>query len=394
MLFLSISTRAWQEPQSALVDRVRQRMAENLAHLPNYTCLETIERSVHRQVKEKLVFRDRIRLEVGFFEAKEMFAWPGSSHFEPDFLQQIPQAGASGIGSFGGFTHMLFGPYAPDFTYAGECTADGRRGSRYNFRVPRSSSRYEIRFERHAALSAYAGFLCVDPDALDVMLVEMHAEEIPMAVAPVASVSDVVHYGRTRIGSVEFLLPQQDDLTITDLAGNVNRNLTRFTACRQYATQSSLSFDADDRAGEPVPQKKIQDWKLPGGITLDLKLETPITFDDFTVGDPITARLDRSIKASGVSIPKGATVSGRIWELEQYQQPEKSFVVALEFSSLTFDGGQALFHARLVGPRLGVERGLDIDNSSSRVGAFRVRGSSLHLPRGFHMIFETQKGNQ
>jgi hypothetical protein len=326
-------------------------MAENLAHLPNYTCLETIERSVRRQAKEKLVFRDRIRLEVGFIEANEMFAWPGSSRFEPDFLQQIPQAGASGIGSFGGFTHMLFGPYAPGFTYAGECTADGRRGSRYNFRVPRSSSRYEIRFGGHAALSAYAGSVCVDPDALDVMLVEMRAEEIPLAVAPVAAVSDVIHYGRTRIGSAEFLLPQQDDLAITDVEGNVNRNLTRFTACRQYATESSLSFD-DGRAAEPVPQKMIQDLKLPGGITLDLKLETPTTFEDFAVGHPITAQLNRAIEASGVSIPKGATISGRIWELEQYYQP------------------------------------------ASRAGAFRVWGGSLRLPRGFQMIFETQKGNQ
>ena len=409
LLFLSISARSWQEPQSALVDRVRQRMTENLAHLPNYTCLETIERSVRRPAKEKLVFRDRIHLEVGFIEAKEMFAWPGSSRFEPDFLQQIPQAGASGIGSFGGWMHALFGPSAPGFTYAGECTADGRHGSRYDFRVPLASSKYEIRFGGRAALSAYGGSLCVDPDALDVVLLELHAEQIPRAVAPVAAVSDVIHYGRTRIGSADFLLPQQDDLTITDLEGNVNRNLTRFTACRQYGSESSLSFDGDHTAAHV--QGKTRESKLPSGITLDLKLETPVTFEDSAVGDPITARLNSAIKASGVSIPKGAMVSGRIWELEQYYQPEKYFIVGLEFSSLTFAGGRALFHARLVGPRLSVakrldssamaiettatdqaeDKGLDIDASSPRVAVFRVWGGSLRLTRGFHMILVTQR---
>jgi len=414
LLFLSTSGRAWQQPQASgelsLMTRVRQRMAENLERLPNYTCLETIDRSVRRQVKDKLVFRDRIRLEVGFIEAAEMFGWPGSSHFEPDFLKQIPQAGASGIGSFGGWTHILFGSSAPDFTYAGECTADGRRGSRYNFSVPLLSSKYEIRFGGRAALSAYAGSLCVDPETLDVMVLDVHAEEVPLAVAPVAAVSDVIRYGRARIGSAEFLLPQQDELTITDLEGNVNRNLTRFTACRQYAAESSLSFD-DGPAGSAVPEKKIQDLKLPGGIALDLKLETPITFEGFAVGDPITARLNRAIEAPGVFIPKGSTVSGRIWELEQYYQPEKSFTVGLEFSSLTFAGGRAVFHARLVGPRLAVEkrldsnavgiettatshteeRGLDIDDSSPpRAGVFRVWGGSLRLTRGFHMIWETQ----
>jgi len=413
LLFLSVSARAWQEPQPALLDRVRQRMAENLARLPNYTCLETIERSVRRQVNDKLVFRDRIRLEVGFIESEEMFGWPGASHFEPDFLQRIPSGGASGIGSFGGWTHVLFGSSAPGFTYAGECTADGRRGSRYSFRVPLSSSKYEIRFASRAVLSAYAGSLCVDPDALDVMMVDLHAEDVPPAVAPITGVSDVIHYARARIGSAEFLLPQQDDLAITDAEGNVNRNVTRFTACRQYASESSLSF-ADDAAAAPVPQKNVQGLKLPEGITLDLKLETPITFDDFAVGDPITARLIRAIEASGVSIPKGATVSGRIWELEQYYQPEKYFLVGLDFSSLTFAGGRALFHARLVGPRLKVAKrvdasamgaettntayternGLDIDDAPSRAGAFRVAGGKLRLSRDVHMILETQSDNQ
>ena len=131
--------------------------------------------------------------------------------------------------------------------------------------------------------------------------------------------------------------------------------------------------------------------------------------EDFAVGDPITARLNRAIGASGVFIPKGATLSGRVWELEQYYRPEKAFVVGLEFSSLTFAGGRALFHARLVGPRLAIkkrldsnamgmettatahteETGLEIDDSSPR-GTFRVWGGSLRLTRGFHIILETQ----
>ena len=252
LLFLSISARAWQEPQSLPVDRVRRRMAENLAHLPNYTCLETIDRSVRKKGKDKLVFRDRIRLEVGFIEAEEMFGWPGSSRFEANFLQQIPQSAApSGIGSFGGITNMVFGSSAPAFACSRQCTADARRGSRYEFRVPLSSSKYEIRFGGRAALSAYAGSLCVDPDKLDVMMLDLHAEDVPLAVAPVGAVSEVIHYRRARIGSAEFLLPQQDELTITELDGNVSHNLTRFTECRQYAAQSSLSFD-EDRTAAPV----------------------------------------------------------------------------------------------------------------------------------------------
>ena len=46
-LVLSVPAWAWQEPQSnpqlALIRQVRQRMAENLTALPNYTCLETTD---------------------------------------------------------------------------------------------------------------------------------------------------------------------------------------------------------------------------------------------------------------------------------------------------------------------------------------------------------------
>ena len=99
LLFLSISARAWQEPQSsaelALVTRVRQRMAENLAHLPNYTCLETIERSVRRRTKDN-VFRDRVRLEMGFIEARELRLRPALAPIGAASTSTIPlrRAGA------------------------------------------------------------------------------------------------------------------------------------------------------------------------------------------------------------------------------------------------------------------------------------------------------------
>jgi hypothetical protein len=107
-------------------------------------------------------------------------------------------------------------------------------------------------------------------------------------------------------------------------------------------------------------------------------------------------------------------VSGRVRSLEQYFEPEKYFIVSLEFSSLTFGGNRGLFRARLVGPRRQAERrldpsgiamesgistpasapaepsGFDIDDSVPDCGAFRVRGGSLRLSRGLEMILETR----
>ena len=417
-LVLSIPVWAWQEPQVALSSQVRQRMAANLASLPNYTCLETIERTVRRQATKKLLFRDRIHVEVAFLDANETFSWPGAASFDPDLLQKIPQVGASGAGGFGGWTRSLFGPSAPNFADAGECVVDSRRGSRYNFSVPASSSTYSVKAGSGDAMLPYMGSLCVDPDALEIMQLEIRAGQVP---PPVAAIAETIHYGRTRIGGADFLLPQDHELSVTDVEGNENRNFTRFTACREFTSESTIAFDTE-HAAAPVPQTKTEELQIPGGISLDLQLETPIAFEESAVGDPIAARLTRAVKSSGVSIPKGALVSGRILGLGQYLEPERYFVVSLEFSSLTFGGTRGMFRARLVGPRLQAEKRLDasgmaiesdmstpvsgistpgssasarsgldiVDDSASGSGSFRVRGGNLRLRRGLRMVWETR----
>ncbi len=428
LLLLCVSVSAWPEPpdspESAPVERVRRRMAENIARLPNYTCLETIERSVKRPKKEEPLFKDRIHLDVAFIGQTEMFAWPGSDHFEAGLLHELPLGtGAIGNGGFGGWTSSLFGPSAPVFTPAGACVVEGRRGWRYSFRVPLRSSTHKIIVGDRQAISAYTGSICVDPDALDVMTLEVDDEQVP---TPLVACSERVRYGRTRVGAGDFLLPQYDELTATDSQGNRSRNRTSFTGCEQYTSHSSISFDTghqsapEPRAAAPIRQGTTREIELPGGISLDLRLGNPIRSAASAVGDAITAQLHHRIQTSGVSIPKDAIVSGRIRALEQYFEPKKDFIVGLEFDSLSFNGKQVRFRARLVGPRLQVVRsrmldtlpggddsggpvavapdettGLDIlgaIDSAPGCGLFRVPGGSLNLARGLRMVFETEGG--
>src|SRR5262245_31211795 len=68
-------------PETLLLARIKVRAAENLTHLPNYTCLETVERS-SRRASGKFQLVDVLRVEVAFAGNKEMFAWPGSLKFD------------------------------------------------------------------------------------------------------------------------------------------------------------------------------------------------------------------------------------------------------------------------------------------------------------------------
>ncbi len=141
-----------------------------------------------------------------------------------------------------------------------------------------------------------------------------------------------------------------------------------------------------------------------------MKLETPITFERSAVGDLVTARLQRAIRTNGIDVHKGALISGRIGRLEEQFVPERHFVVGLDFNSITINGTEARFHARLTGPALDYNRrpdamlrqdplmapvwdsrGLEIDDTdpTARLGVFRVRASKLNIAPGLHMIWET-----
>ncbi|HSB18014.1 MAG TPA: VWA domain-containing protein [Bryobacteraceae bacterium] len=398
-----------QERQSSreleLLSHVQQRMAEDLDRLPDYFCQETIERSA-KLPRQNLLFRDRIRLDVAYIGLKEMFAWPGSAKFEYSSPDRMVSGGASGFGSFGSWTHSLFRSSAPVFGYAGEHIIDGRRTFQYNFQVPLAGSTYKVNVRGREAVVPYSGSIWIDPELLEMLRLEVRAGQSGL---PVASVTNVIDYARTLIGSAEFLLPQSAELIMIDAEGNEHRNLTRLTGCRQYTAESSISFDLP--AAAPAAVSEARELTLPAGITLEAKLESPISFEQSAVGDQITARLDRAVNAGSLSLPKGATLSGRIRRLEQYGEPAKLYIVGLEFSSLALANTRVRFRARLTGPLLkvwerkepafygapptsrGIESsGLDIDNSDplSPYGVFRIWGNRLRLSRGLRMIWETQ----
>src|SRR5258708_6716891 len=84
--------------------RVREHLKASVAGLPNYTCQETMERSIQAPTGQ-IEFRERLRLEVLVAEGKELFAWPGSTDFTSEPLRGWIGAGAIGNGNFAAELH-------------------------------------------------------------------------------------------------------------------------------------------------------------------------------------------------------------------------------------------------------------------------------------------------
>ena len=80
-------------------ERIREHMREYVAHLPDYTCVETIVRA--QRADESTAYRpmDTLRVEVLHIGDKELYAWPGEKKFE-DKLGLLVGVGTTSSGEF------------------------------------------------------------------------------------------------------------------------------------------------------------------------------------------------------------------------------------------------------------------------------------------------------
>jgi hypothetical protein len=230
--------------ETLLLSRIRQSMVQNLKRQPNYTCVETVERSRRPASTRKFSLYDTLRLEVALVDGKEMFGWPGAKKFEETELSNIVTEGAIGNGNFALHARSIFQGSSPAFEYRGAADVDGRPALRYDFVVPRFMSGYKIRASEREAIVGYHGSFYADPITLDVQRIEVIADDIPRSLG-IAAASDRMDYSLIRIGGGEFLLPSASELLMLDLIGNESRNQVRFTACRHFSGESVLTF------GEP-----------------------------------------------------------------------------------------------------------------------------------------------
>jgi hypothetical protein len=407
LLLISPSSAQPLAPEIILLGRIKAKAAENLQRLPNYTCTQTIERSHRNGKSRRFEPLDTLRLEVALVEGRELFAWPGAGKFEEKGIGEIVGAGgAIGNGSFALHARSIFLSRWPRFTYFGETNLYGRRAIRYDYHVPQMLSGYQIRVGPNEAFVEYHGSFWVEADTLDLIRLEVHADTPPPNLN-LTEASDTTEYQRARIGGGDFLLPQSSELLMIDLLGNASRNRTYFSGCRQYAGESKLSFpEPSSDVAAPAPAPQATPIRLPPGLTVDVRLQTPIQSGRSATGDLVTALVGRDVKNHGeIVAPKGAVLTGRITRLEKRKADQDYYIVGLEFSTIEFDHRSGEFRASLQdsglaqNSRIGAGRGParrqmmdeDLPDVSPKAGSvFVVRSSHVSLPRGHAMVWRTQ----
>ncbi len=383
-----------------LLRQVRLKATANLNRLPDYTCTQTIERRVRRPQSRKFELLDVVRLEVALVSGKELFAWPGARKFEDREIGDLVPGGAIGNGSFALHLKTIFETKAPTFSFEGEENRDGRRVYHWKFEVPQNKSGYMLRAGTREAIVGYHGSFYVDANTLDLIQLEVEAENIPPELK-VMRARDAVEYSREKIGSETFLLPAASELQMVDQWNAESLNKTRFSSCHQYQGESVISF-GDPVAAAADMSKPAQVIELPSGLILEADLETPISSESAAVGDPVTAMIHRPSKQHGVvMIPKGALIHGRVTLLRRQNNGRPFFVLGMDFDEVEFPGAVAKVH--MVLDQIVSVNGMVTMPGANRFGTRTqypeldpalgsvvfVKGDNFRLARGLGMIWRT-----
>jgi hypothetical protein len=345
-----------QNSEAELFGKIQARVKQNLNHLPDYTCSETIERFRRSKPGGKLDPVDTIRLEVAYVGGQELFGWPGSNKInDPDIGKFVP-GGTSGNGDFGLLPKNLFLVGGAKISYAGETELDGRRVIRFNYRVAETARSYQLQSNSGKAFVGYEGALWVDPVTLDLTRISSSVEVIPPALK-LKSTSTVLDYSPATFGATTFLLPKSSELKMVEAGGAEFVNRNSFHGCRQFSGESVIKFDSP--SAEPIAIDVPAVLHLPDEFEVEIELETAVDSASSAVGDPLRANIRQDVKRNReVIIPKGAVLTGNLVMMEKRGA---FYLLDLQLTSLEING-----------------RTVDLSSRENTIGMVRVRnGRSL-----------------
>jgi hypothetical protein len=393
LLLLALAAAADPNPDGALFNQARSNMAQILISQPNYTCLETIDRSERPKPNGKFKDIDSLRFEVAYVDKRELYAWPGSKKFdETDLLDMVPEGSAIATGAFAGHAQYLFRYNIATVKIGGWIIEEGKRYARYPFNVPQNLSHYAMmRSRKDSEVVAYSGEIWVEPETARVSKIIIHADAIPKRLE-IQSTLTVIEYASAKIGEREFWLPYRSTEELTSVGGRTERNVTRFSGCRAFSGESTLRFDDVPIDNTPAPQP-IKVLELPQGLWFEIQVDEAIDSTKLHIGDPLPATLASDIKQKGeLLFPKGSAVELRIVHIRRMTD-----MIGLDFAvgEVTSSTASARLYA-VPSPsprtRMAAQSATPQVQSDPRrpgLGTFYLRGSRIVLRKGFRSVWTT-----
>jgi len=341
---------------ASLLARVQAKVRDNARRIPRYVCRQKIERQSFVPVKKPsrtcvpepeegftkppgslLVVADRAHLDVLLAQGTELFSWPGATSFDTDTPADLLGGGLSGSGDFAGFVISVFTVNQVTFDYLGPC--GGGECVRYRYNMPQELSHYILKTPvKEEATLGYHGTFDVNPQSADLLGMTVVPTDLSKALLEVCDIRTRMTYTRTTMQASEFMIPESTEMEYMGKDGAYSLNRVSYESCRQYMSQSTLSFGDEALRTVPQGQTKVSRGLPVAGTELRLQLASKINSDVSSAGDSLEAKLVRAVRdTEGGTIPVGTVIRGHLAELERVYFPPRQ-VVAIRFDTIVLSG--------------------------------------------------------
>jgi hypothetical protein len=228
-------------PEILHLARIQSKAKLGLSSIPAYTCSETMSRSNRANSRSNFHYEDVLKLEVAEIGGKELFAKAGESQFTDDGLRKYAGKGLIATGMFYHLALTVFGSAAPRFQYVGPKKIKGRRTYQYDFTISPLFANYHLNFNYHEAQCGFKGSLWADEQSLDLMRMHFEATDVPPELLLRSAITEI-DYTRASLDGKTYLIPSSAEINTVLLNGNESRNQIRFSNCRKYGVESTITF--------------------------------------------------------------------------------------------------------------------------------------------------------
>ncbi|MGO9240849.1 MAG: hypothetical protein ACLQBJ_08560 [Bryobacteraceae bacterium] len=389
------------DKNALLAARVRASMEEMLHRLPDYTCVETIERSARSPSEKKFRLLDRTRVEVAYVKGKELFAWPGAPRFEERNLAEM--VGGTGAIGTGDFALHLMAAYRGNaaLEFVGNDTLAGRATLKFIQNVPIELSNFKVIVPPATGVVGYQVTAWHDARSLALQRFELLVTEFPLGI-PIRRAFKAIEYQDVKVGETAFRLPAVTELSMLHESGVESRTVSTFSQCRQYLGESKITFG--DVAPEGAETTVRGSASLPAGVSVPVKLSREIELIAAARGDMVEMAVSRAVVHDGRTLlARGTKIAARIDKVTCETAPYPNCFVELRTETYEDASRSGPFTSLLEAPTLEsllaqrrvVTSGQGpvlIPSEFAHAGSdapILFVGPGTRLPRGYQMIWRT-----
>jgi hypothetical protein len=253
--------------QGAILDDVRDYVANYDNNLPDFVCTEVEHRLVAARPGTRYGGRpgsdpsyqesDTVTNRLSYFEHKEEKK-PILVNSRPVFTSYDNLSGSTSNGDFGTMLRDLFSRRSQArFEWARWATLRGRLSMVFSYRVAQPNSTFTIGVKdtKQEIVVAYSGEVFVDKGTHKVTRLIQVAQNIPPDF-PIRHAQERLDYDYADIGGHQYLLPYRGELLMEGPEA-FSKNLLDFLHYKKYSADSAITYDIPKDLS--VPESTLQE---------------------------------------------------------------------------------------------------------------------------------------